>query len=110
MKYMIERLGDISGKTFHNTHAEAFAQLEKEYPELENTKGFHQIDKLVKQGKTKEIMETGDSITNFDWSPEGDYLATISDLGFQIDLYSGEGTFLKTLSKEDMYENLIFIR
>jgi len=57
MKYMIERLGDISGKTFHNTHAEAFAQLEKEYPELENTKGFHQIDKLVKQGKTKEIME-----------------------------------------------------
>jgi len=65
---------------------------------------------VIINSKTKEIMETGDSITNFDWSPEGDYLATISDLGFQIDLYSGEGTFLKTLSKEDMYENLIFIR
>ena len=57
MKYMIERLGDISGKTFHDTTESAFAQLEKEYPKLENTKGFNQIDKLVKQGKTKEIME-----------------------------------------------------
>ena len=32
MKFMIERLGDISGKTFHGTLDDALQQLSKEYP------------------------------------------------------------------------------
>lgn len=32
MKYIIERLGDISGETTHNTFDEAIKQLETEYP------------------------------------------------------------------------------
>jgi hypothetical protein len=32
MKYMIERLGDIDGKTYHNTIDEALNQLAFEYP------------------------------------------------------------------------------
>jgi len=57
MHYMIERLGDISGRTLHNTLEDAFAQLEQEYPKPQNTKGFQYIDNLVKLGKTQEIME-----------------------------------------------------
>ena len=40
-KYMIERLGDIDGKTFHNSLDEALTQLEKEYPlRFEKTNGW----------------------------------------------------------------------
>lgn len=34
MEYLIERLGDISGKTYHHSLDEALAQLRKEYPKL----------------------------------------------------------------------------
>ncbi len=36
MGYVIERLGDISGKTYHPSLEEALAQLKKEYPRQED--------------------------------------------------------------------------
>ena len=38
-EYIIERLGDISGLTIHNSLEEALEQLEKEYPLEYNGKG-----------------------------------------------------------------------
>ena len=57
MNYMIERLGDISGKTFHDNLNDAFSQLEKEYPSIEDTRLFKDIDMLVKKGRTKEVID-----------------------------------------------------
>jgi len=67
MKYEIERLGDISGKTLHNSLEDALTQLRQEYPRPPDLR--KQINKIIKSNclgvEDGEVLRASGNIVEY---------------------------------------------
>lgn len=69
MRYEIERLGDISGKSDHKTLEDAFVQLQREYPKQEDVEnGIAAIVGAEEASAVSKYLK--DTLHIQEWMPE----------------------------------------